>query len=709
MENYFILNYIDILNEMMDIDDDDRQETNCLPVMSVEGVIETYNCEIGDILLEADNKNDEKNGDDKSEEKIKKTESKMKKVAGKFIKYISILVNKIREYYKKLKNYIRNKIEELTYGTKYESGSTKKSVNENAAPLVRKDFDYASGIRKLYSFLVPFVDGFSNYTGTLRGISIEKISKSMGTYNRYTKTVEGEAIKGDRSGVIRKYFAPLVEKDPAMICTNDEYKSSEDVQTHIREIEHSFFGPTDKKVSIDEYKYTNPIDNVKEELDKFLSNIDKIQKSAEKACSVTEQYVKTMITDTNRTLFVERMFDPTKAGLIEGFLVLCKRALDKLAAALSFQTSIMSPLTRVLERATKEQLVVNRALKFKKEEYVPPVNKKPLQLAAPRESVNIDYLYESIGESYELLCESKSRDRMVMLIRKCQIICQKIIMFIDKASTTMVQYAQKLIIKYTTIMSRLLDKNFKEQIAAGENRSRVIGIPSVALSKAMEICTDVMSKVVLNIQEFAMVDVESDKVKTREFKEITPMSIALYKMDERSIGEIVDKLNKKLEFKEKVVYINDQALLDKIALISGRELESSIKFIKNIEKEMKRKLDKVLSDITKKSKNKNLSNEGYNYCVRIVTACSIAFSVVQKCTHIMYKQFIKCNSAFQVINSTYNEYDKAGAQKYNEKREKEERERGRTYSGGATTESFNDYEYKRWIRDKMIKKYNYIL
>jgi hypothetical protein len=144
-------------------------------------------------------------------------------------------------------------------------------------------------------------------------------------------------------------------------------------------------------------------------------------------------------------------------------------------------------------------------------------------------------------------------------------------------------------------------------------------------------------------------------------------------------------------------------------LISGRELESSIKFIKNIEKEMKRKLDKVLSDITKKSKNKNLSNEGYNYCVRIVTACSIAFSVVQKCTHIMYKQFIKCNSAFQVINSTYNEYDKAGAQKYNEKREKEERERGRTYSGGATTESFNDYEYKRWIRDKMIKKYNYIL
>ena len=48
MENCFILHYIDILNEMMDIDDDDQQETNCLPFMSVEGVIETYNCEIGD-------------------------------------------------------------------------------------------------------------------------------------------------------------------------------------------------------------------------------------------------------------------------------------------------------------------------------------------------------------------------------------------------------------------------------------------------------------------------------------------------------------------------------------------------------------------------------------------------------------------------------------------------------------------------------------
>ena len=702
MENCFILNYIDILNEMMDIDDI-QQETNYLPVMNVEGMIETYNCEIGDILLEDDNKNDEKDGEDRSKEKIKKTESKIKKISDKFIKFLSILINKIREYYKKVKNYIREKIEQLNYGTKYESGSTKKSVNANTAPLVRKDFDYASGIRKLYSFLVPFVDGFSNYTGTLRGISIEKISKSMGTYNRYTKTVEGEAIKGDRAGIIRKYFAPLVEKDPAMICTNDEYKSSEDVQKLMREIENSFFGPTDKKVSINDYKYSKPIDNVKEELDKFLTNIDKIQKSAEKACSDTNDFMKKLISDMNISVNVRRYTDPDKSGLIEGFMVLCKRSLDKLAAALSFQTSIITPLTRILERATNEQIVVNRALKFKKEEYVPPANKKPLQLAAPRESVDIDYLYESIGESFELLCEATSRDRMVMLIRKCQIICQKIIMFINKAVTTIIQYAQKLLIKYATWPSRLMDKGFKEQIAAGENRSYNIGLPSISLSKAMGICTNVMSDVILNIQKFAMVDVESDKVKTREFREITPMSIALYKMDEKTIGEIVDKLNKKLEFKEEVVYINDQKLIDRLALISGRELESSIKFIKNIEKEMKQKLDKVLSDITKKSKIKNLSDEGYNYCVRIITACSIAFSVVQKCTQIMYKQFIKSNTTFQIINSTYNKYDEAGAKKYNEKREKEERERGRTYSGGATTESFNDYEYKRWMRDKMIK------
>ena len=704
MENCFILYYIDILNEMMDIEDD-QPETNYLPVMNVEGMIETYNCEIGDILLEDDNTNDEKDDEDRSKEKIKKTESKIKKISDKFIKFLSILINKIREYYKKVKNYIREKIEQLNYGTKYESGSTKKSVNANTAPLVRKDFDYASGIRKLYSFLVPFVDGFSDYTRTLRGISFEKIENSMGWYNPVTKTVEGEAIKGDRAGIIRKYFAPLVEKDPAMICTNDEYKSSEDVQKLMREIENSFFGPTDKKVSIDDYKYSKPIDNVKEELDKFLTNIDKIQKNAEKACSDTNDFMKKLISDMNTSLRVTRVTDPGKAGFVEGFMVLCKRSLDKLAAALSFQTSIITPLTRILERATNEQIVVNRALKFKKEEYVPPANKKPLQLAAPRESVDIDYLYESIGDSYELLCEATSRDRMVMLIRKCQIICQKIMMFINKAVTTIIQYAQKLLIKYATWSSRLMDKGFKEQIAAGENRAFNIGLPSVALSKAMDICTNVMSDVILNIQKFAMVDVESDKVKTREFREITPMSIALYKMDEKTIGEIVDKLNKKLEFKKEVVYINDQKLIDKLALISGRELESSIKFIKNIEKEMKQKLDKVLSDITKKSKIKNLSDEGYNYCVRIITACSIAFSVVQKCTHIMYKQFIKSNTTFQIINSTYSKYDKAGAQKYKEKREREEREQGTQYSGGATTESFNEYDYKRWMRDKMIKKY----
>lgn len=70
----------------------------------------------------------------------------------------------------------------------------------------------------------------------------------------------------------------------------------------------------------------------------------------------------------------------------------------------------------------------------------------------------------------------------------------------------------------------------------------------------------------------------------------------------------------------------------------------------------------------------------------------------------MHKQFIKSNAVFQFINSTYNKYDKAGSQEYKEKREKEEKEKETTYAGGATTESFNEYEYKRWIRDKMIKK-----
>jgi hypothetical protein len=70
----------------------------------------------------------------------------------------------------------------------------------------------------------------------------------------------------------------------------------------------------------------------------------------------------------------------------------------------------------------------------------------------------------------------------------------------------------------------------------------------------------------------------------------------------------------------------------------------------------------------------------------------------------MHKQFIKANSIFQIINSKYNKYDRAGAEEYKKEREEEEKS-----NGGATTESFNDYEYKRWIRDKMIKKYNYIL
>ena len=704
MENCFILHYIDILNEMMGIEDV-QPETNYMPIMNVEGLIETYNCEIGNIILEADEKeytDADKIKDDT--ERKKKRESKIQKITTKFIEFLKKLINKVRDYYRKVKLYIKNKIEQMIYGNKFDSGSTKKAVNEDTMPLVLKDFDYASGIRKLYSALVPFIDGFNDYTTELRGISLDKVIDSMGTRNIFTKKVEGETVKGNRLGGIKKYFLPLVEKDPAMICTNDEYKSKEDVNRVVVEVHHAFFGNSNKKVSIYDYKYTKPIDNVKDELDKYLSNIDRLQKCAEKACADTEKTAKTFMDDLRISLSTAGIFDKEKVDLIEIFAGFYKTAIDKLGIALSLQTSAIASLTRIMERATTEQIVINRAFKSKREEYKSPINKKPLQLAAPRESVDIDYLYESIGDSYELLCEATSRDRMVMLIRKCQIICQKIMMFINKAFTTIIQYVEKAVIKWATILDRLVNKNFKKIIAAGEGRGHLIAIPSVSLSKAIDLCTNVMSDVVLNIQNFAMVDLESDIVKTREFKEITPMSMALYKLDAQSVTDLIDKLNKKTEFKEKKEVMIDQKLFDKLALISGREAESSIKFINKVEKEMKQKLDKIISDITKKTKNKNMSNEVYNYCVRIVTACSIAFSVIQKCTSIMHKQFIKSNAIFQFINSTYNKYDKAGSQEYKEKREKEEKEKETTYAGGATTESFNEYEYKRWIRDKMIKK-----
>ena len=700
MENCFILHYIDILNEMMGIEDV-QPETDYMPIMNVEGMIETYNCEIGNILLEADKK--EYTDADKikyNDERKKKEKSKIQKITVKFTVFLKKLIDKIREYYKKVKMYIKKKIEQIVYGDKNENGSIKKAVKENTTPLVLKNFDYASGIRKLYSVLVPFIDGFNDYTTTLRGISLDKVIDSMGHRNMFTGEIRDETVKGDRLGAVKKYFLPLVEKDPAMICTNDEYKSKEEIHKDVVEVQRAFFGESDDKVSIQDYKYSKPIDNVKDELDKYLSNIDKLQKCAEKACADTEKAAETLMGDLSIKLFSKSIFDEERGGLIQVFAMFYKKAIDKLGVALSLQTSIISTLTRMMERATSEQLRVNRALKHRGEDYVPPKSapKKPLQLTAPRESVDIDYVYEAIGENCEVLYEATSRDRIVMLSRKCQIICQKIMMFINKAITTIIQYVEKVVIKGSSILDRVLNERFKKQIAAGEVRAQIVYLPSLSLSKAMEECTNVMVDVVSNIEDFATVDVEADIIKGTEMKEVTPMTMALYKMDATSVTDLIDKLNKRTAFKEKKIMI-DQKIFDKLALISGRELESSIKVIKSIEKDMKGRLDKVLSNITKISKNKNLSNEGYNYCVRLVTACSIAFSVVQKCTSIMHKQFIKANAVFQLINSTYNKYDKAGAKEYKEKREKEEKS-----NGGATTESFNEYEYKRWIRDKMIKR-----
>ena len=253
MENCFILHYIDILNEMMGIEDN-QPETDYMPIMNVEGMIETYNCEIGNILLEADKK--EYTDADKikyNDERKKKEKSKIQKITIKFTVFLKKLIDKIREYYKKVKMYIKKKIEQIVYGDKNENGSIKKAVKENTTPLVLKNFDYASGIRKLYSVLVPFIDGFNDYTTTLRGISLDKVIDSMGHRNMFTGEIRDETVKGDRLGAVKKYFLPLVEKDPAMICTNDEYKSKEEIHKDVVEVQRAFFGESDDKVSIQDY------------------------------------------------------------------------------------------------------------------------------------------------------------------------------------------------------------------------------------------------------------------------------------------------------------------------------------------------------------------------------------------------------------------------------------------------------------------------
>ena len=112
MNKSYMYNYIDILNESLG-DGYCYYITDNLPIFNIDGLIESYHYDIGNILTES-------KGD-----KGKNIIDRIRQIGKKILSFLSGILEKIMGFFKKLRNFIRGKIEQLKNNKKGDKNDNK--------------------------------------------------------------------------------------------------------------------------------------------------------------------------------------------------------------------------------------------------------------------------------------------------------------------------------------------------------------------------------------------------------------------------------------------------------------------------------------------------------------------------------------------------------------------------------------------------------
>ena len=112
MNKSYMYNYIDILNESLG-DGYCYYITDNLPIFNIDGLIESYQYDIGNILTES-------KGD-----KGKNLIDRIRQIGKKILSFLSGILEKIMGFFKKLRNFIRGKIEQLKNNKKGDKNDNK--------------------------------------------------------------------------------------------------------------------------------------------------------------------------------------------------------------------------------------------------------------------------------------------------------------------------------------------------------------------------------------------------------------------------------------------------------------------------------------------------------------------------------------------------------------------------------------------------------
>ena len=312
MDTTFMSNYMDILNETLG-DDCVYYITDNTPIFNIASLVESYQCDIRDILMES-------SGGDKR----KKFIDWIRTLGKKILSFLSSIIEKVKNYFIKFKEYMARKIEQIMKAKNKKSGSeildskeyehekrngrnkkgdSRDDVREEDMPIVRhkddiaeekrreeekkrreeekkrqeeekrklkyeeykKDYEsycnkevhkqcnFMGGVSEVNKILDIYQDGFKDYVTDLQKFrDVQSVLKNMGIGFSNGKVTRLDGKKDDdASAYMDREFMPLVHAKTPSVFTNGKFKSDEDINNEYKKIKEIIYGSGEKIKLVD--------------------------------------------------------------------------------------------------------------------------------------------------------------------------------------------------------------------------------------------------------------------------------------------------------------------------------------------------------------------------------------------------------------------------------------------------------------------------
>ena len=366
MDTTFMSNYMDILNESLG-DDCVYYITDNTPIFNIDCLVESYQCDIRDILMESF-------GGDKGKNFIEW----IRKLGKKILEFLSSIREKVKKYFIKFKEYMSRKIEqimgaknkndgsEILDGKEYENekrknrnkkGKAHDDVREEDVPIVRhkddiaegkrkeeeekrkeeekrrheeekkkmryenykKDYerycnmevpkqcDFMGGISEANKLLDIYQDGFKDYiAGMQKFRDVQSVLKNMGIdfSNGKVTRLDGKKDK-DASEYLDKEFMPLVYSKPTAIYTNGKFKTEEDIKNEYEKIKKAIYG-SGEKIKLVDFK-GDVVDGSEKFMKELVDRISKIGENTIKVCDLAMKNTKIFLKEVEN--LAEQIYD----------------------------------------------------------------------------------------------------------------------------------------------------------------------------------------------------------------------------------------------------------------------------------------------------------------------------------------------------------------------------------------------------------------